>query len=92
VQTPIETTLGDQSVRRQDLITAIDDLSKTGIPPEGVVKIVEGDWTAEDVEWAEGLLAKGMATPAWVEGVLAGDPTCLHEFRALCGVISSKAT
>jgi len=89
VAAPLETTVGSESVRRQDLISEISHLGKIGIPPQGVERIVTGNFSAEDIEWAQGWLDKGMATKEWTDALLRSDPTVLHEWTALCGVVSA---
>jgi hypothetical protein len=85
-------TLGEFGVRRADLISEIDRLSRLGIPEEGVVKAITGDFTSEDIAWAEAELDKCLATREWVDGLLRGDPRILHERTALCAVISAGKT
>jgi hypothetical protein len=89
VQAPIELTVGDQSTRRQDLIAEINHLAKVGIPSEGIERILLGDFSAQDVEWAQGLLDKGMATKEWTDALMRGDPVIVHEWTALCAVVSA---
>jgi hypothetical protein len=90
METPIEMTVGDQSVRRQDLISALSHLGGLGIPAEGIERIVTGEWSDEDVGWAQQLLDRGMATPEWTNALLRGDPAAVHEWTALCGVLSAR--
>jgi hypothetical protein len=85
----VETVEGPHGVRRQDMIAAIEHLSKVGIPEEGVVAALTGDFPQQDIEWAQGVLEKGMATPEWRQALLNGDPTVLHEWTALCAVVSA---
>jgi hypothetical protein len=85
-------TVGEFGVKRQDLIGVINDLGKVGIPPEGVERIVTGNFSDEDVAEARHQLDRLMATKSWADGLLAGDPECLHAFRAWCGVIASRQT
>jgi hypothetical protein len=89
VQAPIESTFGDQSIRRQDLISEISHLGKVGIPAEGIERTLTGNFSEADVEWAQRELERGLATKEWAAGVLAGDPTCVHEWTALCAVVSA---
>jgi hypothetical protein len=91
VQAPAETTLGDQSARRQDLISVISHHGKLGLPVENIEKTLTGDWTAEDVEYAQACLDQGFATKEWVDGLLRGDPVCVREWTGLCGALSVKA-
>jgi hypothetical protein len=88
LEAPIETTV-EGGIRRQDLISEIDHLGKVGIPDEGIVAIATGNFSEADVEWAQGWLEKGLATKEWTDALLRGDPTVLHEWTALCGVIAS---
>jgi hypothetical protein len=92
VSAPIESTFGDQSVRRQDLISEISHLGKVGIPAEGIERTLTGNFSEADVEWAQRELERGMATKEWRDGVLAGDPTCVHEWTALCAVVAAGKT
>jgi hypothetical protein len=84
--------VGEYGVRRSDLIEEIERLSRLGIPEEGVVKVIAGDFTSEDIEWAQAELDKCLATREWVDGLLRGDPKILHERTALCAVISAGKT
>jgi hypothetical protein len=88
---PVE-VVGEFGVRRSDLISEIDRLSRLGIPDEGVVKAITGDFTPEDIAWAQTELDKCLATREWVDGLLRGDPKILHERTALCAVISAGKT
>jgi hypothetical protein len=92
VQAPAETTLGDQSARRQDLIATIEDLSKVGIPEEGVVRILTGDFPPDYIEWAQQNLDRCIANKEWTDALFRNDPAVLHEFRAWCGVIAAGKT
>jgi hypothetical protein len=89
VQAPIETTFGDQGIRRQDLIGAISHLGKVGIPPEGIAHIIAGDFPAEDIEWGQRELDRAMATPEWTDALLRGDPVATHEWTAWCALIAA---
>jgi hypothetical protein len=84
----VETTM-EGGVRRQDLIGAIEDLSKIGIPEEGIIRTLTADFSDEDIEWAQRELDRGMATKEWTDALLRGDPTVLHEFTALCAVVAA---
>jgi hypothetical protein len=84
--------VGDHAIRRRDLIDTIGHLAKVGIPPEGIERALTGNFSAEDIEWAQGLLDKGMATKEWTDALLRGDPTVLHEWTALCAVIAAGKT
>jgi hypothetical protein len=86
----VETVVGPHGVRRQDMIGMIDHLSKVGIPEEGVVRTLTGNFSDEDVEWAQVELDKAMATKEWTDALLRGDPTALHAWTALCAVVSSR--
>jgi hypothetical protein len=48
-----------------------------------------GDFSEADIEWAQGWLDKGMATREWTDALLRGDPTVLHEWTALCAIVSA---
>ena len=85
----VETVVGDNAVRRSDMISTIEDLSRIGIPDEGIIRILNADFSDNDIEWAQRELDRGLATKEWTDALLRGDPTCLHEFRALCGVIAA---
>jgi hypothetical protein len=74
------------------MIGMIDHLSKVGIPEEGIVRTLTGNFSNEDIEWAQGLLDKSMATKEWADALLRGDPTVLHEWTALCAVVSAGKT
>jgi hypothetical protein len=85
----VETLVGDNAVRRSDMIGAIEDLSKAGIPDEGIIRTLNADFSEDDIEWAQRELDKAMATPSWRDALLAGDPTAKHEFTALCAVVAA---
>jgi hypothetical protein len=85
-------TVGEFGIKRQDLIGVISDLARVGIAPEGVERIVTGDFSDADVEAAQLELDRLMATKTWTDGLLAGDPECLHAFQAWCGVLASRRT
>jgi hypothetical protein len=89
VQAPIEMTVGDQSVRRQDLISEISHLSKVGIPEEGVVRTLTGDFSDSDRAWAQTELDRAMATPEWGAALLRGEPEAVHAWTAWSAVIAS---
>jgi hypothetical protein len=88
----VETVMGEFGVRRSDMIDSIGDLAKTGIPPEGIERIIVGSWTDADVEFAERELARLQATPSWREALCAGDPTARHEMRAWSAIVGSRKT
>jgi hypothetical protein len=85
----VETVVGDNAVRRQDMISTIEDLSRVGIPDEGIIRTLNADFSDDDIEWAQRELDRAMATPSWRDALLAGDPTAKHEFTALCAVVSA---
>jgi hypothetical protein len=76
-------------MRRADLFGTLSDLHKVGIPLEGLERILDGNFSDEDVAWAERELDRGMATKEWTDALLRGDPTVRHEFTALCAVVSA---
>jgi hypothetical protein len=86
----VETVAGDFGIRRKDMIDSISDLAKTGIPPEGVEKIIAGNWSDADFEFGTRELARLKATPAWREALLAGDPTARHEMRVWSAIAGSR--
>jgi hypothetical protein len=88
---PVE-VVGEFGVRRQDLFSEIDRLSKLGIPDEGIIRTVNGDFSEEDIAWAQAELDKCLATKEWVDGLLRADPKILHERTALCAVIAAGKT
>jgi len=57
-----------------------------------VVRTLTGNFSPEDIEWAQGWLDRGMATKEWTDALLRGDPTVLHEWTALCAVVSAGKT
>jgi hypothetical protein len=85
-----EVVEGPHGIRRSDLFGALSDLKKIGIPEEGLERILDGNFSDSDVEFAERELNKLKATPAWREALLAGDPTARHEMTAWSAVISSR--
>jgi len=76
-------------IRRADLFGALSDLNKVGIPLEGLERILDGNFSDEDVAWAQRELDRGLATKEWTDALLRGDPTVLHEFTALCAVVAA---
>jgi hypothetical protein len=90
VAAPIEVTVGSESIRRQDLISEISHLSKVGIPEEGVVRTLTGDFSAEDVAWAQGCLDRALSSKEWCDALLAGNnPAVLHEWTAWSAIVAS---
>jgi hypothetical protein len=85
----VETLVGDRAVPRAAMIDTINDLLATGIPEEGVVRTLNADFSEDDILWAQNELDKAMATPAWRDALLAGDPTAKHEFTAWCAVVAA---
>jgi hypothetical protein len=71
------------------LVAEISHLAKVGIPEAGIVRTLTGDFSAEDIEWAQGWLERGMATREWTDALLRGDPAVVHEWTALCGMVSA---
>jgi hypothetical protein len=92
VQAPMELTVGSESIRRQDWVAEISHLAKVGIPEAGIVRTLTGDFSDDDVEWAQGELDRAMATPEWQAALLRGDPEATHAWTAYCAVISSRKT
>jgi hypothetical protein len=88
----VETVEGPYGVRRQDVIGVINDLGKIGIPEEGIIKTLTGNFSPEDIDAAQTELDRLIATPTWRERLLAGDPECRHAFTAWCAVISAGKT
>jgi hypothetical protein len=76
-------------ISRASLFGVLSDLNKVGIPLEGLERILDGNFSDEDVAWAERELDRGMATKEWTDALLRGDPTVRHEFTALCAVVSA---
>jgi hypothetical protein len=74
---------------RVKLISAISHMGKVGIPAEGIERIVTGDFSAEDIEWGRQQLDRAMATKEWTDGLLRGDPTCVHEFWAYTALVAA---
>jgi hypothetical protein len=87
-----EVVEGPFGVRRSDLFGALSDMNKIGIPVEGLERFLDGNFSEEDQLWAQQSLDRAMATKEWTDGLLRGDPTCLHEFTAWCAVVSAGKT
>jgi hypothetical protein len=79
-----------RAVRRHDLFGALHDLNKAGIPVEGLEKILDGNWTDNDVEFATRELDRLVNDPDWCRRLLAGDRTARHEQRAWSAVVGSR--
>jgi hypothetical protein len=94
-ETGMSVRVGDVEVveegglRRADLFGTLSDLNKVGIPLEGLERILDGNFSDEDIAWAERELDRGLATKEWTDALLRGDPTVRHEFTALCAVVSA---
>jgi hypothetical protein len=54
------------------------------------MRTLTGDFSDNDVAWAQGELDRAMATKEWTAALLAGDPTVLHEWTAWCAIVSSR--
>jgi hypothetical protein len=87
-----EVVEGPHGIRRSDLFGALSDLNRVGIPVQGLERILDGNFSDEDVAWAQQSLDRAMATPAWREALVSGDPTARHEMTAWSAVISSRKT
>jgi hypothetical protein len=78
------------ATRRHELFGALSDLSKAGIPVEGLEKILNGDFSDADVEFAERELDRLKNDPDWQRRLLAGDRTARHEQLAWSAVAGSR--
>jgi hypothetical protein len=79
-----------RAMRRHDLFGALSDLHKGGIPLEGIEKILDGNWSDGDVEFAQRELDRLVHDPDWQRRLLAGDRTARHEQRAWSAVAGSR--
>jgi hypothetical protein len=90
---PVEVVDGVSDVhgiRERDMIDAIEDLSKIGIPDAGIIATLTTGFSDEDVAWAQRELDKCLATKEWTDGLLRKDPQVMHEWTALCAVAGSR--
>jgi hypothetical protein len=82
-------TLREGEIRRADLFGVLSDMNKAGVALEGLERFLDGNFSDEDIEFAQRELDRLTATPAWRDALLAGDPQCRHELVAWSAVISS---
>jgi hypothetical protein len=86
---PFETTRGSELSLRNTL-RAIEDLRLLQIPDKGIAKILAGDWTADDYQWAvaaEQQLLSG--SPELRQRVLSGDPEATKFLVGISAVIAA---
>jgi hypothetical protein len=86
----IDAVSDSHGVRRSDLFGALSDLSRAGVPVEGLERILDGDWSDADVEFAERELDRLTNDPGWQKALCAGDRTARHELRAWSAVVGSR--
>jgi hypothetical protein len=79
-----------RAMRRHELFGALTDLNRAGIPLEGLEKILDGNWSDDDVQFAERELDRLVNDPDWQRRLLAGDRTARHEQRAWSAVAGSR--
>jgi hypothetical protein len=79
-----------RAMRRHELFGALTDLNRAGIPLEGIGKILDGNWSDNDVEFAANELDRLRNDPVWQKALLAGDRTARHELRAWSAVAGSR--
>jgi hypothetical protein len=87
-----ENVVGEFGVRRTDMIDAISDLKRDGIPPEGIERILTGSFSDQDVQVAQYELNKLTSNSEWRGRLLSGDAEAKHQFRAWNAVIASRRT
>jgi hypothetical protein len=85
-----EVVEGPHGIRRSDLFGALSDLNTVGIPVEGLERILDGNWSDADVDFAQRELNRLTATPAWRAALCAGDPTARHELTAWSAIVGSR--
>jgi hypothetical protein len=85
-----EVVEGPYGIRRHELFGALSDLKKAGIPEEGLERILDGNFSDEDVEFAERELDRLKNDPVWQKALLSGDRTARHEQLAWSGIIGSR--
>jgi hypothetical protein len=88
----IDAVSDPHGIRRHELFGELSDLNKLGIPMAGIERMLDGDWSDEDVEFAERELDRLKNDPAWRQALLAGDRTARHEQRAWSIIAGSRRT
>jgi hypothetical protein len=79
-----------RAMRRHEMVGALTDLNRAGIPLEGLEKILDGNWSDGDVEFASRELDRLVNDPDWCRRLLAGDRTARHEQRAWSAIVGSR--
>jgi hypothetical protein len=77
-------------VRRSDLFGALYDLNKVGIPEETLAKVLDGDWSDTDYEFAVSELDKLTSNSEWRARLLSGDREARHEQVAWRAIVGSR--
>ena len=85
---PFETTHGKELSLRNTL-AGIESLRGLQIPDEGVAKILKGDWTAQDYEWARLEKQHLLSSPELRQRVLSGDPEAAKFLVGISAVIAA---
>jgi hypothetical protein len=83
-------TIPEGGVRRRDMISMIDHLSRVGLEEQGIIRTLMADFSDDDIEWAQRELDRGMATKEWADRLLSGDPEILHQWTAYCCILAAR--
>jgi hypothetical protein len=86
---PFETTQGGQLSLRNTL-KAIEDLRDLNIPEVGLQRILAGDWTQEDVDWAKAGKQRLLGSPELRQRVLSGDIDAVRSLAGISAVLASR--
>jgi len=95
---PLFETVGPGELSTADKISAADQLSEFGIPPEGIKHVIgalqpgaKSPFTEADVEWARSNKERLMQTQEWVDRLLKGDYAARHALIGLSAIIAAGA-
>jgi len=95
---PLFETVGPGELSTQNKISAAASLREAGIPPAGVVHIIDSlqpgeksHFTRADVEWARANRDRLMQTQEWVDRLLKGDGQARHQLVALTAILTAGA-
>jgi hypothetical protein len=77
-------------VRRSDVFGVLSDLNRLGIPEAGLERILDGNFSDEEYEFAERELDRLKNDPVWQKALCAGDRTARHELAAWSAVAGSR--
>ena len=95
---PLFETVGPGELATQHKISAAASLREIGVPPAGIVHIIDSlqpgeksHFTRADVEWARANRDRLMQTQEWVDRLLKGDGQARHQLVALTAILTAGA-